>query len=122
MRKETVEGIDVLGPRGYLTGGDDTDELEAKLKELTDAGTLFIVLDLTKVNYVNNTALGVLISYNAQCIRRGGHLAFAGVNARIQNIFTITKLSMIFDVYPTVKPAVAALRRLAGLDPKEESS
>lgn len=122
MRKETISGIDVLSPKGYLTGGDDTGALEAKLKQLTDAGARFIVLDLSKVDYVNNTALGVLISYHAQCTKRGGQLVFTSVNDRIKNIFTITKLSLIFEVYPTVAPAVAALRRLAGLDPEEEPS
>jgi hypothetical protein len=52
--------------------------------------------------------LGVLISAHSSYVRRGGQMKLAAVDHRIQNIFVITKLSMVFDVYPTEELAIAS--------------
>lgn len=43
-----------------------------------------------------------------QFIRRGGQVKLCSVDKRIENIFVITKLSMVFDVYPTEEQAIAS--------------
>ena len=107
MRRD-VGAVAILTPRGYLTGGEETEALETAIKELSEAGNLALVLNLSETQHLNSTALGVLIAAHSSYVRRGGQMKLAAVDKRIENIFIITKLSMVFDVHPTEELAIAS--------------
>jgi len=108
MKQRQVETIVILTPRGYLTGGDETDELERKIKELSDGGNKHLIVNLSETQHLNSTALGVLISAHSNYVRRQGHMKLCSVDKRIENIFVITKLSLVFDVFPNEEQAIAS--------------
>jgi anti-sigma B factor antagonist len=108
MRERTVGNIAVLYPKGYLTGGDETDELEQKIKSLGEGGNKSLIINLGETQHLNSTALGVLISAHSSYVRRGGQMKLCAVDKRIENIFVITKLSLVFDVYASEEQAIAS--------------
>ena len=108
MRERHVGSIAILAPKGYLTGGDETEELEKKIKALSEAGNKHLVINLGETQHLNSTALGVLISAHATYVRKGGQMKLCSVDKRIENIFVITKLSLVFDVYPSEEQAIAS--------------
>ena len=108
MKQRQVGDVVVLAPKGYLTGGDETDELEQAIKSLGEGGNKHLVINLGDTQHLNSTALGVLISAHSSYVRRGGQMKLCSVDQRIQNIFVITKLSMVFDVYPGEEQAIAS--------------
>ena len=108
MKQRQVGDVVVLAPKGYLTGGDETDELEQAIKSLGEGGNKHLVINLGETQHLNSTALGVLISAHSSYVRRGGQMKLCSVDQRIQNIFVITKLSMVFDVYPGEEQAIAS--------------
>lgn len=99
--------IIVLQLKGNFVGGDETDELQDKIKKLSESGNLKLVIDLGEVAYLNSSALGVLISAHANYTKRGGKVKLCQLNKNIENLFVITKLSLIFDTYPSEMEAVA---------------
>jgi anti-sigma B factor antagonist len=108
MKQRQVGNIAVIMPKGYLTGGDETEELEQAIKGLGEAGNKNLVINLGETQHLNSTALGVLISAHSNYVRRGGQMKLCGVDKRIENIFVITKLSLVFDVYPNEEQAIAS--------------
>lgn len=108
MRERQVGSIHILAPKGYLTGGDETEELEKKIKALSEAGNKHLIINLAETQHLNSTALGVLIAAHASYVRKGGQMKLCSVDRRIENIFVITKLSMVFDVYPNEDQAIAS--------------
>jgi len=108
MRERQVGSIAILVPKGYLTGGDETDELEQKIKQLGEAGNKHLIINLVETQHLNSTALGVLISAHSNYVRRAGQMKLCSVDKRIENIFVITKLSLVFDVYPNEEQAIAS--------------
>lgn len=108
MKQRQVGNIVVLSPKGYLTGGSETDELEQTIKSLGEAGNKHLVINLAETQHLNSTALGVLISAHSNYVRRGGQMKLCSVDKRIENIFVITKLSLVFDVYPNEEQAIAS--------------
>ena len=108
MKTRQVGDITILAPKGYLTGGEETDELEQAIKALGEAGNKQLIINLGETQHLNSTALGVLISAHSSYVRRGGQMKLAAVDKRIENIFVITKLSLVFDVYPTEEQAIAS--------------
>jgi len=108
MKQRQVGDIAVVAPKGYLTGGDETEELEQAIKTLGEGGNKNLIINLSETQHLNSTALGVLISAHSNYVRRGGQMKLCGVDKRIENIFVITKLSLVFDVYGTEEQAIAS--------------
>jgi anti-sigma B factor antagonist len=108
VKRRTVEGIEILTPRGYLVGGEETEELERAIRDLSSAGNQHLVINLGETQHINSTALGVLITGHTNYARRGGQMKLCNVDKRIQNIFVITKLSLVFDVYDSEEKAIAS--------------
>ena len=108
MKQRQVGSITILTPKGYLVGGEETDELEKAIRDLADQGQKNLVVNLGETQHVNSTALGVLITGHTTFARRGGSMKLCSVDKRIQNIFVITKLSLVFDVYDSEELAIAS--------------
>src|SRR5262249_19887060 len=62
MKSRMVGTIAILTPKGYLTGGEETEELERGIKQLAEEGNKHLVINLSETQHLNSTALGVLIS------------------------------------------------------------
>jgi len=108
MKQRQVGNVAILSPKGYLTGGDETEELEQTIKNLGESGNKHLIINLGETQHLNSTALGVLISAHSNYVRRGGQMKLCSVDKRIENIFVITKLSLVFDVYPSEEQALAS--------------
>jgi anti-sigma B factor antagonist len=93
--------------RGQFVGGDETDTLREELKRLSQTDRKLIAVDLEQVSYLNSTALGVFISAHSNFSKRGGKIALCNVSKSIENIFVITKLTLVFEMMPSVEEAVA---------------
>lgn len=100
--------IIVLELRGNYVGGEETDELRDTIKKLSDEDNLKLVMDLGEVSYLNSSALGVLIAAHANYVKRGGKIKLCQLNKNLENLFVITKLSLIFDSYPSQIEAIAS--------------
>jgi anti-sigma B factor antagonist len=98
----------VLELKGNYVGGEETDELRDKIKKLSEEGNLKLVIDLGEVSYLNSSALGVLIAAHANYAKRGGKIKLCQLNKNLENLFVITKLSLIFDSYPNQVEAIAS--------------
>jgi len=108
MKQRQVGNVAILSPKGYLTGGDETEELEQTIKNLGESGNKHLIINLGETQHLNSTALGVLISAHSNYVRRGGQMKLCSVDKRIENIFVITKLSLVFDVFATEEQAIAS--------------
>jgi len=103
--------IIVLELKGNYVGGDETDQLRDTIKKLSEEGNLKLVMDLGEVSYLNSSALGVLIAAHANYTKRGGSIKLCQLNKNIENLFVITKLSLIFDSYPNQMEAIAGFSK-----------
>jgi anti-sigma B factor antagonist len=106
---ELKEGeIVILEPKGNFVGGEETDEMRDTIKKYADSGNKKLIIDLGGVSYLNSTALGVLISSHANYTKREGKVKLCQINKNLENLFVITKLSLIFDSFPNQEEAIAS--------------
>lgn len=108
MRYSVDERYDavVITLKGNVMGGPDGQELHDTLHELKDEGKPNVVVDLSKVKFMNSSGLGMLISGMTTMRNAGGDLRLAHVADRIQSLLVITKLVTVFKEYDTVDEAV----------------
>ena len=103
--------IGVIEVKGSLVGGEETDELRNAVADFVQQGTKKLVIDLSKVTYLNSTAIGVLVSAHTTFSKNKGHVKVCGINKNINNIFVITKLTLVFDTCETREDAIAGFAK-----------
>lgn len=100
------DGVNVLEPKGKIMGGPDATILHEKLYELIEQDKKKVVINLSKVEWMNSTGLGILISGLTTLRNNGGELKLANVTEKIQSLLVITKLVTVFEAFDTVEDAV----------------
>jgi anti-sigma B factor antagonist len=100
------KGVVILEPKGKIMGGPESTVLHDKLHELINQGKKKVIIDLAKVDWMNSTGLGILISGLTTMRNNGGELKLSNVTEKIQSLLTITKLITIFETFDTVDQAV----------------
>ena len=96
----------IVEVKGKIMGGPESTALHDMLHELIDQGKQHVVVDLSQVDWMNSTGLGLLISGLTTLRKAGGELRLANVADKIQSLLTITKLITVFKSYDTVEEAV----------------
>ena len=91
-------------------GGPDATLLHDKLHEIIEAGKKKVVIDLSKVDWMNSTGLGILISSYSTLRKSDGELKLANVTEKIQSLLTITKLVTVFDAHDSVEEAISSFK------------
>jgi len=98
--------IAVLEPRGSLIGGEETDELKSKARDMLEQGNRKLVLDLGGVTYINSSGIGALVGIHTMYTKVGGKIKLCEVGKGVQNVFVITRLASVFDLEETRDAAV----------------
>ncbi|MDD5459343.1 MAG: STAS domain-containing protein [Phycisphaerae bacterium] len=64
-----------------------------------------IILDFGNVKFLSSAVLGVLIRITKKIYERGGKVRFCSIDPKIFEIFKITRLNKIFEIYPDMDSA-----------------
>ena len=104
------DGVVVLEPKGKIMGGPDASLLKDKLMEYIDKDQKRIVIDLSGVDWMNSTGLGILISGYSTLRNHDGRLKLANVTEKIQSLLVITKLVSVFESHDSVAEAIKSFQ------------
>lgn len=107
--EEQIGGA-IVKLRGQFIGGSETDELRETLKSFADQQQNNLIIDLENVTYLNSTALGVLISSHANFVKRNGKIILCNVSKSLENIFVITKLTLVFTIAENLEDALKLIK------------
>jgi len=107
--KQKREGdVMVLHLSGKIMGGPDHEKFHTEVKTLIKEGSIDILLNMSKVNWINSTGLGVLVSAFHTLKKNGGQLKIAEVSERIDNILNVTQLKLVFETFETSAEGLAS--------------
>jgi len=82
---------------------------ESIMSVIEQAGRINLILDFYNVRFLSSAVLGLLIRISKKVYERDGQLRLCGINPKIYEIFRITRLTKIFDIYQDVKSAAESL-------------
>lgn len=74
-------------------------QLKQQMIGLLESGARELVVDLSKVDYLDSTALGVLIGGLKRMREMDGNMVLVCPSPRIRRVFEITGLDKIFEIY-----------------------
>lgn len=88
---------------------EDIKALEDSIMPLID-GPINLVVDFSNVRFLSSAVLGLLIRISKRINENKGQLRLCSINPRIYDIFKITRLDEIFEIYPDAKKAMQTLK------------
>ena len=95
----------VIEFKGNVMGGPDTVKLNEQLHKLIDEGKKNVVVDLSRVKFMNSSGLGMLIGALTTMRNADGDLRIANASDKIESLLMITKLITVFQNYKSVDEA-----------------
>ena len=99
------EDVTVLTLKGRLTLG-ESNLIREKVNQLSAVGKFKIVIDLSNVEYIDSTGLGILVICFTSLKKQGGALKLVNPNKRNVELLLLTKLHTVFEVFNEVPDAV----------------
>jgi anti-sigma B factor antagonist len=80
----------------------------ASLRALSEQKPARLVVDLSRVTYIDSSGLAALIEGMQNVEAYGGKFVLAGVQENVRPIFEIARLDQVFIMFPHVDAALAA--------------
>ena len=81
-------------------------DLRAKLRECLEKKANPVLVDLTKVGFIDSSGLATLIEALQAVGKYGGRLRLFGLSPAVKNLFKLSNLISIFDIRDTREDAV----------------
>jgi anti-anti-sigma factor len=104
----TVEGVSVLSLDGKVVLGDESAALRARVKSLLDADKRKLVLNLSKVTFVDSSGLGTLVALHHSARACSGSLRWCELGPKLRMMLEMTKLIAVLDVRGTEAEAISS--------------
>jgi anti-sigma B factor antagonist len=109
IRSRDVGKAAVVELSGRLTINDQPGMLKDAVDKAVSNGSRHVLLDLSRVRYIDSTRLGELIAAHITMSRQGGRLKLVATPDRILELLAMAGLADVFERYPDVEAAQSAL-------------
>jgi anti-anti-sigma factor len=97
----------ILCPEGKITLGDGDQELGEAVRQALEEGARKMIINFTKVTYLDSSGVGELVGCYTSIKNRGGELRICGMNSRIFGLIKMTSLHSVFEVKDTEEESLA---------------
>jgi len=67
-----------------------------------------LILDFSNVRFLSSAVLGLLIRISKKIYERNGQLRLCSISPKIYEVFKITRLTKVFDIYKDTAAAAAS--------------
>lgn len=102
-RKRVEPDILVLEIAGKITLGRESHCIEPEVDELIRQNDKKVIFDLSRVEYIDSTGIGIIAVCGGKLKEAGGDLRVAGAKGFVLNVLKIAKIeTLLGPVYPTV--------------------
>lgn len=102
-------GITVLELAGKISLGRESQRVETVVQDLLRLDEKRIVLDISRVDHVDSTGIGILAYCYGTMNRSGGDLRIAGASGKVLHLLQITRLDGVLPLCDSVEMACASL-------------
>lgn len=107
VRKEN--GILCLKPQEKSLEGLNSREFKKKITDYINEGNKIIVLNISNIEFMDSSGIGTLITILKLLSAQQGKIVFCEVHEAILRIFNLTRLDLVFQIFPNEKEAISAL-------------
>jgi len=81
-------------------------ELKKLINEKVDMGFKKVIVDLTSVEFVDSTFLGVIVGSLKKVAKLNGDLKLVGFKPGVRSMFELTRLFRVFETHSDLQDAI----------------
>ena len=107
MNSRSHNEVLILYPEGKITLGDGDQELGEAVRTALSNGSRKIVINFSKVSYLDSSGVGELVGCYTSIKNKGGELRICGMSSKIFSLIKMTSLHSVFEVKDTEEEALA---------------
>jgi len=105
QKKSLAAGVGVLELRGKLLMGNDSLQVEGAVDEWIKADVKSVVLDLSGLDMIDSTGVGIIVMCHARLEKAGGSLRIAVAKGIIHDILHMTHVDRIVRLFSAAEEA-----------------
>jgi anti-sigma B factor antagonist len=102
--KNVPPDIVVLEVTGRITIGRDCQQLEWSTDALVSENKKKIVFDLSRVNHIDSTGIGIIVMSAGKIKQAGGKLRVCA-QGHVEQVLKLTSVDKVVDLHPTMATA-----------------
>src|SRR5208337_2892112 len=106
---QQIGDVTVVEMSGRLHLGNSLSYAENAISRLIDGGTRKLVIDMTRVDYIDSSGLGMLIFCGGHMEQSGGRMRVAGASGSVVRIFEISHADRVLQLDPDLASACEKL-------------
>ena len=108
-----VDGVTIVDLSGRITLDEGSAALRETIKQLIGQGQKRVLLNMSKVQYIDSSGIGELVSAFTSAREQGGELKLLNLSKKVHSLIQITKLHAVFDIRDDEAAAVQAFSKSA---------
>ena len=85
-------------------------DLKDSLKRAAETGTIYQVIDMADVNFIDSSGLSVLVAVYKTVREKGGSIVLVDVGPQVQVALELTRLDQVFPTYADVETGLEKVR------------
>ena len=107
INERTLSDVTMFDLDGsFVLGGDG--QFRQRVAANIEGGGRKLIVNLAKVNYMDSSGLGELISCYTKMQRVNGHMKLLNLNDRLNQLLVITKLITVFETFDSESAAISS--------------
>ncbi len=105
LKSHPAPDICLLGFSGKLLMGKESREEEGRVSELLGKGMKKIIFDLSKLDSIDSTGIGIIVMCGGKAKKAGGEVRIAGPEGLVKDTLVMTHVDRLVRIFPTVDEA-----------------
>jgi anti-sigma B factor antagonist len=110
IKERRLNDVTILELDGKLTQ-EGSVVLRARSTAVIQGGTRKLILNLAHVEYIDGNGVGALTACYVTLRKLNGRLTLVHINDHLQQVFTLTKLSSVFETFDSESAALESYSR-----------
>jgi anti-sigma B factor antagonist len=105
QKSQPAADVCLIGLSGKLMMGNDSRQVEWSVAELLGTGVKKIIFDLSNLNSIDSTGVGIIVMCEGKVRKAGGQLRIAGPEGLVRETLIMTHVDRLVQIYATAKEA-----------------
>ena len=107
IEKKRIDGGILMNVEGAVKLGESTAFIAETLERTLDEEEVHVLIDFSKVNDIDSTGIGEMVSFLDRFKQRGRKLALINPTERIRRRLEVSSLDELFPIHDSVEEALA---------------
>ena len=114
--------ISVMELTGQLTLGNRLMEVEHTIKECIAKGSRKLVLDLSRLTFMDSAGIGMVMLCSGTIQQAGGRMLIVGAEGKVRKVLELTHIHEVIGMHSDLASACAAFDGAGPSSPRQENT